>query len=255
MPLALSPVRLGLADQVVEMLITAVARGDYPPDSQLPPESELAERCEVSRLTLREAITSLRGKGVVRVEQGRGTFVNPQTMWSPLDPALLSARLTGKGATGDLARSLTEARRLVEVGVAELAASRRSSADIHALRAAFERMNRAHLEDDADAFTVADIDFHDAVIEAAGNEVVNALYQPIEALLRMVRYETSSVVQSREAGLLLHAAIADAVASGSPEEARLAMLEHFRHTEEILESEHSNPSPTVVRARRRSPKA
>lgn len=235
MSTGLSPVRVGLADQVVDLLIQAIARGDYPPDSQLPPEADIAERCQVSRLTLREAIKSLRAKGVVRVEQGRGTFVNPRSQWSALDPALLSARLADPAGTGDLARQLTEARRIVEVGVAELAAERRSDADLAMLEAALERMRQAHEADDANEFTTADIDFHDAIIQAAGNEVLGALFEPIEALVRMVRFETSTVVETRANGLALHAAVAAAVRSGSPEAARQAMLQHFSHTELTLQ--------------------
>src|SRR6266508_3324163 len=119
-----APVRRGLADQLVEHLVAAILRGDHPPDSRLPPEDRLAELFTVSRLTIREAVKELRHKGVVRVEQGRGTFVNPSSRWSPLDPVLLLARASSAEGTRDLAVKLTEARRLVEVGVAGVAAGR-----------------------------------------------------------------------------------------------------------------------------------
>lgn len=231
---SLAPVRRGLADQLVERLVEAVARGDYPPDSRLPPEADLAEQCDVSRLTLREAIKSLRSKGVVRVEQGRGTFVNPRAKWSPLDPSLLSARLSHASDAADLAWQLTEARRLVELGVAELAAVRHSPADLAALRSAVERMERADAEDDIDAFAAADIDFHNALNAAAGNMFLAALFEPIEVLVRLVRRETSAVVSLRTAGVRLHAGIIDAVASRSTEAAREAMIEHFRNTDATL---------------------
>src|SRR2546429_8609026 len=113
-----APVRRGLADHLVEHLVAAILRGDHPPDSRLPPGDRLAELFKVSRLTVREAVKALRGKGVVRVEQGRGTFVNQPDRWSPLDPDLLMARVGSAEGTRDLAVKLTEARRLVEVGVA-----------------------------------------------------------------------------------------------------------------------------------------
>ena len=118
---------------VVDHLVDAIARGDHPPGSRLPPEDKLSELAAVSRLTVREAIRVLRIKGVVRVEQGRGTFVNPTSRWAPLDPALLAARTASPGDAGDVARKLTEARRMVEIGAAELAAERRSIADLRAL--------------------------------------------------------------------------------------------------------------------------
>src|SRR5256885_6484628 len=124
-----APIRRGLADQLVEHLVAAILRGDHAPDSQLPPEDKLAEAFKVSRLTVREAVKALRHKGVLRVEQGRGTFVNQPSRWSPLDPDLLMARASSTEGTRDLAVKLTEARRLVEVGVAGIAAGARTPPD------------------------------------------------------------------------------------------------------------------------------
>src|SRR3954469_16193849 len=140
------PVRVTLADQVVQNLVDAIARGDHPPNSRHPPEGKLPQLRDVSRLTVREAIKVLRLKGVVRVEQGRGTFVNPPSRWAPLDPILLAARTASIHDAGELAKRLTEARRLVEVGVAELAAERRSMAALHALEDELAAMY-ASLED------------------------------------------------------------------------------------------------------------
>src|SRR5256885_1835165 len=110
-----APIRRGLADQLVEHLVAAILRGDHAPDSQLPPEDKLAEAFKVSRLTVREAVKALRHKGVLRVEQGRGTFVNQPSRWSPLDPDLLMARASSTEGTRDLAVKLTEARAAMAV--------------------------------------------------------------------------------------------------------------------------------------------
>jgi DNA-binding FadR family transcriptional regulator len=231
MPRGLAPVRLLLADQVAEHILGAIARGDYAPDSQLAPEADLAESCGVSRLTLREAIKALREKGVVRVEPGRGTFVNPMSMWPPLNPTLLSARLAESTGGIDLAFQLTEARRAVEMGVVELAAARRDEADLDLLGRKLSLMRDRHEKDDADGFAAADIDFHNAVISAAGNVFLGALFEPIAVLIRQVQHRTSAVVEAREIGLGLHVAIFDAIADANPDQAKTAMIQHFRHTD------------------------
>ena len=156
--------------------MAAILRGDHPPDSRLPPEDRLAELFKVSRLTVREAVQELRHKGVVRVEQGRGTFVNPAPRWSPLDPVLLMARAGSAEGTEDLAVKLTEARRLVEVGVSGLAAQRRTEQDLVELGRALDRMQEASDRDDVDGFTTADLEFHQAVMAAAGNPFITALW-------------------------------------------------------------------------------
>src|SRR6266498_192992 len=215
------PVRRGLADQLVEHLITAILRGDHPPDSQLPPEGRLAELFDVSRLTVREAVKALRSKGVVRIEQGRGTFVNPPSHWSPLDR--------------ELAMKLTEARVLVEVGVAGLAARRRTRADLTELKRALDRMRRASDRDDVDGVTEADLEFHGIIMAAAGNPFVTALFEPLVDLLFEVRRASSGARLGREKAIAAHARILEALRSGSPEAASDAMVVHMRETAERID--------------------
>lgn len=61
--------------QIEDRLRADIARGTWQPGERLPTEAELAERFAVNRHTLRRAVASLRDAGVLRVEQGRGTFV------------------------------------------------------------------------------------------------------------------------------------------------------------------------------------
>jgi GntR family transcriptional repressor for pyruvate dehydrogenase complex len=228
------PVRIALADQLVEHLVEAIVRGDHPPGSRLPPEDRLSELAAVSRLTVREAIRVLRLKGVVRVEQGRGTFVNPPSRWTPLDPALLAARTANPDDAGELARKLTEARRMVEIGVAELAAERRSMADLRALERELGAMYASL--DDIDAFSEADVAFHDALITAADNSFVAALFEPLTVMLRQVRRETSRAREARERAIAWHARILEAVRTGARADARAAMEGHMDDTYAALEA-------------------
>jgi len=64
-----------LWQQIASNLAADIERGDYVPGDQLPTERVLAERFEVNRHTVRRAIQSLVEKGLIRSEQGRGTFV------------------------------------------------------------------------------------------------------------------------------------------------------------------------------------
>lgn len=64
--------------QIVTLLRAEIAGGGYPPGTRLPTETALARRYGVNRHTLRRAISVLAEEGLLRVEQGRGTFVQPQ---------------------------------------------------------------------------------------------------------------------------------------------------------------------------------
>ena len=72
--------RIPLHVRVREHLDRMINEGVYPPGSQLPSETELANSLEVSRATLREALYALERSGVIKREQGRGTFVSRQVV-------------------------------------------------------------------------------------------------------------------------------------------------------------------------------
>ncbi|MGY1836518.1 FadR/GntR family transcriptional regulator [Blastococcus sp. SYSU DS0510] len=227
--------RRGLADDVAAHLLATVADGRYPPGSRLPRESVLAEEARVSRLTLREAVRVLRDKGVLSVEQGRGTFVNPPARWAALDPVLLRSRAALEGDSADVAQQLTETRRIVEVGAVELAAHRRTEADLGGLRRCIDRMRRAHDEGDVVEFSAADIDFHDGLVTAARNPFLAALLQPVQELVREVRVHTSLEPDMRLTAIAAHSAILDAVAAGDEAAARRSMSEHLAETHRVID--------------------
>ena len=61
--------------QIADRILQAIATGDFAENAALPPEVALAERYGVNRHTVRSAISALVQEGVLRAEQGRGTFV------------------------------------------------------------------------------------------------------------------------------------------------------------------------------------
>jgi DNA-binding FadR family transcriptional regulator len=221
------PARVALPDQVVRHLLGAISGGEHPPGSRLPPEAELAARADVSRLTLREAVKVLRDKGVLRVEQGRGTFVNPPELWSPLDPELLASRSAVDGsAPGLLAQQLLEARTVVELGVTRLAAQRRADDDVERLRGTVEDMRAGHDSGDIAGYTAADRAFHEALMTTARNPFLAALFEPIRTLVEQVRVTTACDVTMREKAIAAHRAILEAVVAGDEEAAVQAMWAH-----------------------------
>ena len=219
--------RSGLADQVVEHLLQDSTEGVYPPGSQLPPEPVLAEEAGVSRLTLREAVKALQQRGVVRVEQGRGTFVNESSQWLAFDPTLLAGLVRRDHA---LAVELTEVRKIVEVGAAGLAAQRRKAGALEEMRDALERMSAAREADDVAALSQADIDFHLAVLNAAGNHFVPALLAPIDSALRALRLQTSQDLRMSDRAIVMHGRIYEAIRKRSSKLAADLMSRHLDET-------------------------
>lgn len=155
----------GLGDEIASRLERWIMEQGLGPGAQLPTEKVLCARFGVSRAVIREAISRLKAEGCVRTRQGSGAYVAAL-------PGAGSFRLVrpSTGVADDLPREVSdvfELRYLMETGVAELAALRRTPMDIQRMRVALDRM-RAALDTMGDA--VADDDaFHVAIAAATHN--------------------------------------------------------------------------------------
>lgn len=221
-----------LSDDIAEGLLGAIINGEYGPGTMLPPEGELGERYGASRLTVREAVKVLRAQNVVRIHHGRGTYVNPPDRWTAIEPLLRAEAAAPGGAM--VSERLLEARRLIEVGAAELAAVRSTGAQLAELALLLDAMREAERAHDTDAFVDADLSFHDTVVRATGNAFVPLLFEPFGRLLVDSRRETSAVPEIRAHAIDHHARILDALTARDPDAARRAMDAHLTQTAEDL---------------------
>src|SRR5262249_41012247 len=113
-----TPVREGSAvAETVERLGQAIGMGPLRPGDRLPAAGRPGEDLGISRVTLRNAISILRGAGLLETQRGRGggTSVSPQP--SSLPPS-------GSLPTASELRDLADYRTVVEAGAAALAAER-----------------------------------------------------------------------------------------------------------------------------------
>lgn len=222
---AFEPVARGLAHRIVE--------GRYAPGARLPTEADLQVEWGVSRAVVREAMKTLASQGLVRIEQGRGTFVNDN-----MAPALGSqiALMLRRGAPESTVRDewahLSDVRRVLEVAVAERAARYAKSKDIAALQATVATMRTR--AGDRRAYVEADIAFHRALAEATANPLWPALLNSLNDLLRTNRLEGYRAGVSAERAADEHQEILNAVKAQQPQKAVAAMQRHLRRSDEDL---------------------
>lgn len=220
--------RKSLVDVVADELLDRIVAGEFPPGSGVPGELELSARHEVSRMTVREAIKTLAARRILRVERGRGTFVNPLNQWSSLEAVLRAASEGQEDAAA--AVQLIELRRMLETGAAELAAGRITAGELDEMDEQLTQMRAAHEANDVDRFVAADLAFHDLILHASGNVFVAVLFEPLTRILASRRAQTSKVVQIQINAIAEHANIMDAMRSHDPERSRLAMDRHMEQT-------------------------
>lgn len=125
-----------MTTSLADRLVTAIAVGAYSPGERLPPERELAERLEVSRVTVRQALQQVAELGLIEVRRGRGggSFV-AAVSWEEVAPE--AARRTLEVELPRLL-DLFDYRCLVEGMIARAAAERRTADDVSVIRAALE---------------------------------------------------------------------------------------------------------------------
>lgn len=220
--------RESLVDMAVGRILDDVITGAFPPGESLPPESELAARLDVSRLTLREAVKILQTQNVVSIVRGKRHRVNPVDEWTGVEPVLRAAAYGENRANASV--QLIELRRMIETGASELAAVRRTDDDLESLRRFVGEMRSAHEAGDVDAFVTADIAFHDVILKASGNVFLRVLLEPLGRLLYERRFETSSVTVVQVHAIAMHQAVLDALDAGEPRAAREAMDRHMDQT-------------------------
>lgn len=220
--------RKSLVAEVADHLLDQIVAGQLPADSPIPGELELSATLEVSRMTVREAIKTLLAQRIIRVERGRGTYVNPINQWSSLD-AVLRATSADSGAE-QAAVQLIELRRMLETGACELAASKIGASELQALREHLDGMQKAHEQKDVDLFVREDLAFHEVILRASGNVFVPALFEPLGRVLSERRRETSALPEIQGHAIAQHEKILDALRAASPSKARAAMDEHMQQT-------------------------
>jgi GntR family transcriptional regulator, transcriptional repressor for pyruvate dehydrogenase complex len=219
-------------EEVADTLLESIRSGELQPGEKLDSVQQLAESFQVGRSAIREALTSLRAMGLIEMRQGEGTYVQafePGGIAFPLQSALLMNKR-------DL-QNLMEVRKILETGIAASAAVQRTDEDIDAMNRALSDM--VTYSGDPELGEKADLAFHLAVAEAAGNELLSSLMNHVSDMTaesmretrRLCLYGASAAVEQLNQQ---HEAILKAIKAGRPEAARKAMAAHLDYVESVL---------------------
>jgi DNA-binding FadR family transcriptional regulator len=168
-------IKKSLASEIADKLSGQIAAGRYKVGEKLPTEPALMKYFGVGRSTIREATKNLLQRGLLRIQQGAGTFVEQTTGSSePIEQRLKRAE----------ARDLDEVRQLLEMKIAEKAAINRSQKDIMAIKGHLDARNRAARAGLIEACIDADILFHVSIADACKNEILADLYRATSVHLK-----------------------------------------------------------------------
>lgn len=208
-----------LSEEVAELLLREIRDRGLTRGARIPSERELTVRLGVGRSTIREVVHGLAILGALETRHGQGTFV--------LDPDAGLGVRTRIGAALARARTpdLFEARRLVEVHAARLAAERRTEGDLSDLIEILDE--HAQAIEDRVPTTEHGVHFHVRLAWAAQNEMLARTVECVGELLSRHGPVLESLAGFREWDLQEHRAVLTPVRDGEPGPAAERMSEHL----------------------------
>ena len=202
----------GLHGRVLDTLGPEITAGEYPPGSVLRTD-ELAQRFDVSRSVMREAVRVLESMYLVESRRRGGVTVRPKSEWNVYDPQVIRWRLAGADRPGQL-RSLTVLRSAIEPVAAGLAARHATAeqcAELTECALGMVAHSRGHK---LEGYLLHDVAFHRVVLAASGNEMFARLGDVVAEVLTGRTQHDVMFEDPDPAAVTLHVQVAEAVREG-----------------------------------------
>ncbi|HET7558618.1 MAG TPA: FadR/GntR family transcriptional regulator [Limnochordia bacterium] len=212
--------KVTLSQAIIAEILGQIKAGHLNPGDSLPPEKELVKELGVSRPVLREALRSLALANAIEIRPGHGAVVKDARTESMLNADVLGLTLQ----RGRELEQLHEARAVVEVAIAGLAAERATPEDFERLEACVERLKDATSRQEAVELAQA---FHIAVARAAHNPMLEQMMMPITNLLAEFVRERGGPLFTIKDEYLIHLEVLEALRGGDPKVSREAMRRHL----------------------------
>jgi len=224
-----------LSNEIVNQIRDLIYSGLLKPGDQLPVERELAQKFNVSRATLREALNILEAMGLIEIIRRKGIFVKP--LGSKEIEGTLSVFLN---SNAHRAYELFEVRKSLDAQIVYLAAKRANPTNIKEIAECLEAMRKNIDSGDLDMWYKMDNEFHLAMARATQNDVfVHILYILItmdSSRLQDIRKELFKLREHQELVYSNHKKMYEAVVSGNAEAAKQIAIEIFSWTMEEIKA-------------------
>lgn len=209
-----------LADEVANQISNYIQSGYYVVNQKLPPEPELMKQFGVGRSTIREAVRMLANNGLLRVQQGIGTFIAEYSSGNEtLNQRLKRAK----------AKDIDEVRQLLEIKIAQKAAINHNEQQLAQIEMYLKQRMETSKAGMLEECIAADINFHVSIARASGNEILADMYEAFSTHLKswflQVHPDTKGFIDTNE----LHASLFRSIKDRNEEKALLYATRILKH--------------------------
>lgn len=194
-------------------LVRMIGAGDFPAGSKLN-EAVVAQMLGVSRGPVREAFRGLQEAGLVRLEKNRGVFVRQVSV--------------------EEAEEIYEVRAALDELAGRRLAQMRSPRVVAELRGHVERMEKAAARRNLDAYSAANLAFHDCLVSLTGNAKLLATYRRLVNELNLYRRSALEINGTVSASAREHREIVERIAAGHGASAGKALYDHVMDSRERM---------------------
>lgn len=214
-----------ISESVVEQIEKMIEEGTFQSGEKLPSVRELCDMFGVGRSAVRDAIITLKGKGTVDVRQGEGTYICRFDSTKLFNSNLILPE------SKDV-RDLFQVRKILEPGIAEMAAFYRTKEQLKELEDIFSSQASYGWEED--------YNFHMIIAKASGNDIIFQLMQFISTTTKKHMNDFHHYIQKNDTIVKIinsqHEEIFQAIKSLNPQQAKAKMTEHLEYVGEIMQT-------------------
>ena len=211
--------KANIGDQVFTQLKDQIINGEWRPGDRIPSEAQLIQLFGVSRGTVRQAVQKLAGEGLIVTRHGEGSFVQGTGLnnyFQTVAPIF--------SISEDEMEKIFEFRQMFESGVAEVATTKATEAQIYRMEQNYERMQEE--VPTLSKYVHTDLGFHMLVCECTQNPLAVQILRSYEELLGPSILHMTEVIGAGN-GLKYHQLLLEAIRAHDPVQARTVMHRHL----------------------------
>lgn len=218
-----------LPGKLTERIIELVKIGDIKPGEKLPSIRVLGERMQIGQSSVREALKQLQAIGLVKIKQGKGTYIIDKNKINSLSKPM--SYLLSLQEPNIL--YFMEARKIIERGSVELAAKRATKDEIEKLNQIIYKLKKT--VDDPESFAKENVNFHLTIAEASKNPILPIFFNSVYELFLKEQQAVARVLDLESKSIDYHIKILKAIKERNVRKAVEEMTAHLNAVErEIL---------------------